>query len=192
VGANVGQYSLALAKTFGARISLRAFEPQRPVFHMLCGTMALNNCLNVKLECAVVSDQDGHQIRIVLPDYDAANNFGALEFEAVQASDNSLLRFSDKEDAVPTVTLDSYAERPHLIKIDAEGMEMKVLQGAARTVANARPVCMVETGKTGLEPVRSFFAGHNYKLFPRGQNAIAIPGELFANRDFLGAVGVPA
>ena len=47
VGGNIGSHSLALSKLFGHRIHIHAFEAQRPVFHMFCGTMALNNVFNV-------------------------------------------------------------------------------------------------------------------------------------------------
>src|ERR1700728_65305 len=42
VGANFGTYTLALARCVGARGKVHAFEPQRTIFHMLAGSVALN------------------------------------------------------------------------------------------------------------------------------------------------------
>jgi len=56
VGANIGTHSLAIAKTFGAKVIVRSFEAQRQVFNMLCGTIALNGLSNVYCHNLAVSD----------------------------------------------------------------------------------------------------------------------------------------
>ncbi len=88
VGAYVGTYSLALSKIFKECIRIRAFEAQRPIYNMLCGTMALNDIHNVRCHLLAVSDRDGEKIEIDLPDYAEPNNFGGLELLAPKNSDN--------------------------------------------------------------------------------------------------------
>ena len=46
-GANIGAHTLALSKIVDPRGAVYAYEPQRPVFQILCGNMALNGRLNV-------------------------------------------------------------------------------------------------------------------------------------------------
>ena len=49
---------------------------------------------------------------------------------------------------VPIATLDSYALTAcHLIKIDVEGMERNVLEGARATIARHQPLLYVENNK---------------------------------------------
>ena len=62
LGANVGTHSLVLAQTFGARVTVHAVEAQRQIFHMLCGTMALNGLDNVRCYRAAVSDRAGERL----------------------------------------------------------------------------------------------------------------------------------
>ncbi|MEC7572681.1 MAG: FkbM family methyltransferase, partial [Pseudomonadota bacterium] len=70
LGANVGTHSLALAKTFDGRITVHAVEAQRQIFHMLCGTMALNGLDNVRCYRAAVSDRAGKTLTYDCPTTD--------------------------------------------------------------------------------------------------------------------------
>jgi len=47
-GANIGTHTVAFAKAVGATGRVLTFEPQRTVFHMLCGNLALNGLSNVQ------------------------------------------------------------------------------------------------------------------------------------------------
>jgi FkbM family methyltransferase len=185
VGANIGHHSLALATTYKSKISIRAFEAQPLVFQMLCGTMALNNLQNVNCECALVSDSNETSISVRLPDYNVANNFGGFEFSAAKYSDNDDMKLDTKNATVRCISIDSFEEKVDLIKIDVEGMEELVLNGAASTISSSRPFCYVETKKTGLEPIRDFFHRAQYKLFTHGDNVLAIPKEWLRDISFL-------
>jgi len=185
IGANIGQHSLALASTFKDKIEIRAFEPQQLIFQMLCGNMALNNIQNVNCECALVSSENGISNSVRLPDYNLENNFGGLEFIKARYSDNGDMRFGVKTANVGCVTVDSFNEHVHLMKIDVEGMEELVLNGALTVISKSRPICYVETKKVGVEPIRAFFDRAQYKVFARGDNVVAIPSEWLINISFL-------
>ena len=47
-GAHVGSHTLWLARCVGPMGRVYAFEPQRPLFHMLCGSLALNGMTHVE------------------------------------------------------------------------------------------------------------------------------------------------
>ena len=185
IGANVGQHTLALATTFKDSIKIRAFEPQRPIFQMLCDTLALNKCQNVNCEFALVGAESGKVITVRLPDYSALNNFGGFEFVKAAISDNDDMQLDETEEVIPCRTVDSYAEHVHLMKIDVEGMELEVLAGARETIAQMQPICYVETCKVGEEPIQAFFTGIGYKVFARNDNIVAIPNVNFSNLRFL-------
>lgn len=88
VGANIGTHTLAIAKIFNDKVSIRAFEAQRFIYYMLCGAVAINGLMNVICENVAVSDANLVEIEIELPNYLRTNNFGGLELIPPARSDN--------------------------------------------------------------------------------------------------------
>jgi FkbM family methyltransferase len=137
VGANIGSHTLPLAAMVGRDGRVHAFEPQRVVFQTLCANMALNSVANVECHRLALSNSaDG----LRLPDlpYEQENNFGAVE----------LTRFTEGH-PVPVARLDDTLDLPRcrLIKVDVEGMEQRVLEGARATIARHRPFLYVENDR---------------------------------------------
>ena len=68
---------------------------------------------------------------------------------------------------VPTITLDALLERalpPTFIKIDVEGAEFAVLQGASTILTKHRPVVYLESGDETRDACRALFAVHGYSM----------------------------
>jgi FkbM family methyltransferase len=161
VGSNIGTHSIALAKKYGNRISVRAFEAQRQIYYMLCGNVAINGLDNVVCEYLAVSDVSDQTIDIALPDYNAVNNFGGVELVKPNYSDNQDMVKPNTESVV-TCTLDSFDEPVDFIKMDVEGMEHLALAGAKGLLAKYRPVCFIEIMKTDQNRVKEIFKELNY------------------------------
>ena len=176
LGANVGTHSLALAKTFDGRITVHAVEAQRQIFHMLCGTMALNGLDNVRCYRAAVSERAGETLTYDLPDYRQANNLGGLELVPPVKSDNAELVKAGRE-AAPTITIDSFAVKVDLIKLDVEGMELRVLEGGRHTIARDKPIIFLEFIKLNQDAIVGFFRQQGYHGYVRGGELLAIPPE---------------
>ena len=176
VGANIGTHTLAIAKTLGSRVTVRAFEAQRHVFDMLQETVRLNGLTNVRSHLNAVSDVGGKQIQIAVPDYDDENNFGGIELETAKSSDNGGVEKPGTE-VVKTVTLDSFNERVDFVKMDIEGMEDRALRGSVRMIERHRPIVFVEVHKTDGDFVKTFFRSRGYDGFLRGEDLIAVPRE---------------
>ena len=69
---------------------------------------------------------------------------------------------------VPTLPLDTLLETlpaPSFVKIDVEGAELAVLQGAERLLREVRPSVYVEVDEGSAEDVYALFAGHRYEAF---------------------------
>lgn len=177
VGANIGTHSLALAVAFRGKIKIRAFEPQQAIFQLLCGTLAINNVEDVECHPVVVNSRDGDAMRVQMPDYHSANNFGGFEFLQPKNSDNQEMKKSDKLSSVSTVSLDSFNEEVHLIKIDVEGMEDEVLRGAIKTISKYRPICYVEINKTNTDFVLNYFERLDYVISIQGGYILALPNK---------------
>lgn len=154
-GANIGAHTLPLAHQVGPRGVVYAFEPQRPIYEILCANMALNGRQNVRCRCEAVGDAAGE---IIVPsiDYDAEANFSGLSLGGYQSGER-----------VPVVTIDSLEmPRCDLIKVDVEGMELAVLRGAAQTIERFHPILYVENDRVESSPA---LVGHlmasGYRLY---------------------------
>jgi FkbM family methyltransferase len=136
IGANMGAHTVFLAQATGPRGCVRAFEPQRVLFQILCANIALNTLDNVYTYHAAAGREEA-TITVPRLDYAVVQNFGSL----------SLGNWSEG-DRVPMITVDSlHLPACHLMKIDVEGMEAEVLAGAAQTIRQFRPVLYVENDR---------------------------------------------
>ncbi|MGC2413717.1 MAG: FkbM family methyltransferase [Stellaceae bacterium] len=179
-GANFGTYSLGLAPLLGTRGKIHAFEPQRLIFNMLAGSIALNGLVNVYCYNMALGDHEG---TVELPqfDYGRALNFGSIEFGPVQREPLTQQRGQDpaRAEHVPLTTLDRFAfPRVDMIKIDVEGMELRVLAGAEETIRRCRPVMYVEVLKTDAAALRAKIVSYGYDVHDNKMNYLCIPSEL--------------
>jgi FkbM family methyltransferase len=170
VGANIGAHTIYLAKAVGPRGLVYAIEPQRQLYQMLVGNLALNEIANTSVFMGALADdsyggakrwaktdEGTGTIKVPPIDYGSAGNFGATE----------LGKRSKKGEAVPVVTLDSLGlNRVRFIKIDVEGMECAVLRGASETLSRDRPILYVENDRAEhSRELISLILGARYRLF---------------------------
>jgi len=125
VGANIGSFTLPVARHLGASGRVIAIESSPKVFPYLRQNVALNALTNVSLIQCAASEND----RLEAPFYEAPiDNFGMGSLGA---------QFHDAPISVMTRTLDSILEerqieRVNLIKVDVEGFEVAVFRGAEK------------------------------------------------------------
>lgn len=135
-GANIGAHTLSLAKFVGPGGHVLALEPQRSVFQLLCGNLALNGIEHVEAIHAAVGSEPG-SIAVPRLNSRVRQNFGGLSLEGAKQGDQ-----------VRLLTLDSLQLAAcHFLKIDVEGMEGEVLRGATATIERHRPVLYVENDR---------------------------------------------
>lgn len=140
VGANIGAHTVHLSRMAGEDGRVIAFEPQRLPFQTLCANIALSSRTNVHAYQMGLGHEAGEASEVLL-DPTAAINFGGVSLQGAQSGTHPLLR-------VPVQTLDSFALPVcHFLKIDVEGMELAVLQGARATLARCRPIVFLENDR---------------------------------------------
>lgn len=131
-GANMGAHALALARAVGPAGHLHAFEPQQALFHLLCGTMTLNDVDWVCCHHAALGARPGWGIVPPL-DYSMPGNFAEMRLARGGAGQR-----------VEIMALDAVElPRLSLVKIDVAGMEAEVIDGARTHIARHRPLLYV-------------------------------------------------
>ena len=152
IGANVGLYTLPAARAVGPTGHVVAFEPMPRNLRILRRHLALNGCGRVEVCDAAVCDEVG-PLRM-------ADGDSPSEFHASPAG-----RWE-----IPGITLDGwFSERrtpsPDVVKIDVEGSDEAVLQGAAHTFAKYRPLIYLALhGERQRRGCAVLLAAWNYRV----------------------------
>jgi len=129
VGASLGDYTLTFSEMVGPDGLVWAFEPNPPTFECLEHNM--RGRTNVQIYQKALGSL-GELAATVIPD---TNNIGASRLER------------DPDGQVGCWLLDSFQhdfERIDFLKIDAEGWEPLILDGAKETIMKFRPVILIE------------------------------------------------
>ena len=153
-GANIGTLTIPLAKIVGPEGRVIAFEPQRILYNLLCGNIALNECWNVLAYPVALGV--GGTIKVPPLDYSEVRNFGGLSLSNKTPGEEVLIKSVD-EFHLPSC---------RLIKADVEGMEVDVLRGAKDTILGCHPFLYVEDDrKENSERLRGLMQDFGYRLY---------------------------
>jgi FkbM family methyltransferase len=161
IGANIGTHSVFFSRQVGPEGTVLAIEAQPEIYSLLLRNLALNDCLNVHGLNAAAGEAMG-EIELPALDYGRDGNFGALSF---RIEDVSRYLPANKDSAniqLPVLPLDALLDGRRLgdpqiknctlLKIDAEGMEREVLDGAVRVVEKFRPILYLENNNREASP----------------------------------------
>lgn len=143
VGANIGVTTLFFAREVGEKGLVVAFEPVPENLKRLKDNVAVNHLQNVRVyEVALGDTEDTVEISFS-PD---SVGIATLRSDVAQRYHG---RYRMYKVSIKVLPLDLLLERenlppPNLIKIDVEGYEYSVLQGARRTIEQYKPRLLVE------------------------------------------------
>ncbi|MGB5823286.1 MAG: FkbM family methyltransferase [Proteocatella sp.] len=134
IGANIGNHTVYFAKICKAK-QVYSFEPQKNIFDILQKNLEINNISNkVKLYNMGVGKEHFYASIDVLD----TNNYGMSKINKmnkgsveINSLDSLLLKEVDSVD---------------MIKIDVEGMELDVLNGAKEILKKYKPIIYIEAG----------------------------------------------
>lgn len=132
IGAQAGFYTLILSCLVGGDGKVYAVEPFAENLRYLLAHVSVNGLRNVEVIAVALCEKTG------------------LENFSVDCgrSQNRLVSRGKSNLRVPTASLDDLIEcwgcaPPHLIKMDVEGAEARVLQGARTTLRRFRPILFI-------------------------------------------------
>ncbi len=192
IGANVGLFTKAAAFLAGPGGTVVAFEPDADAMDLLTRTQGVSPASDppICLVHAAVSDATGYA-QFAIPRRSRAAN-AIAGFGSTQTGGVAQIR------TVPCATLDAFLGRfepPWVLKIDVEGAEVKVLQGAERMLSEVRPWIDCEVAGENAQEVFRILTDHEYRLVDASNaegaplnlsdqeqipcNTIAVPREQF-------------
>jgi FkbM family methyltransferase len=174
LGANAGFFSVLAARLVGPEGKCVAFDPMP------------ENCASIREQCEL---NPGLRIEVIQAAVADTTGRGRFAGQAPGCSMGHLATGSDPASALTEVamlTLDHAAERygpPDFVKVDVEGAEAAVLEGAPTVLNKIRPVLLLEIhGPSCLGAVHALLDRAGYCAFTlEGQPADAIaagPGHL--------------
>jgi len=193
VGANIGLYSMIVAKIVGEQGRVHAFEPCRRTFDRLKGNLQLNRRHNVEIHPMALSDSAGElDMTVSLDGYDGWNTLAPqivgnhAAVEKVQTA-----RWDD-------IYASICGERTvAMMKVDIEGWESRFLAGAQRFLSTEdAPLLQLEfndenakaAGSSGKEVYR-ILTDLGYRMFKYSEQSVLCPEPV---RDYYSYVNIIA
>jgi FkbM family methyltransferase len=208
IGAHHGLYTLLASKRVGRRGRVIAFEPSPRELRRLVKHVRLNRCRNVGVEpCALGNAPVDADLFLVDGFRDWGNSLRPPTVAEPTSKVNVRVRRLD--DALAELAV----ERVDFIKLDAEGAELAVLQGASKLLQKApRPAILAEVEDVRTRPwgyaareIMQQLARWNYRWFALSEvgtlypvsadeefydaNFVALPDE--RAEEFLGMLAAP-
>ncbi|WP_263770466.1 FkbM family methyltransferase [Propionivibrio soli] len=161
VGAHVGYFAVLFRLCAGERGSVLAFEPMPNTYRGLLRNVLGNRFRNLMVLPLALSDTGGE---------------ATFFLDSKNEGESSLVPRDGKSCVVQVSSLDDLfrdglEQRPRVLKLDAEGVELKILKGGARFFASHAPdlvICehnrgALENGGASADDLRHFFTERGYR-----------------------------
>ena len=143
IGANFGFHTLEFADLVGNDGHIFSFEPQKLVYYQLCGNVILNGYDNVTTYNVALGNENSTL---------KMENLQYYSNETINIGNAHLNQYYDNGyNWVEVKKLDDYEfENVSVIKIDVQGYEPNVLNGAIKTINKHRPFIFIEVEEPQL------------------------------------------
>ena len=168
-GANEGLYTLFASRRVGAGGRVWAFEPSKREFARLQQNLSLNQLQNVQAFQVALADLDGEgDLSIAGYEHEGQNTLGAFVHQGVslKRTERVTVRTLD------SVVRDANLQKVDVIKLDVEGAEYRVIEGARTVLTKHRPVVLFEASDAALQQQQSsldsltrLLSSFKYRLF---------------------------
>lgn len=172
IGANIGLFSLSVAKEFPT-VAIFAIEASPRVYTTLQDNIMLNHLQNIKAIQLGLANTDTAELSF----YSDETKYGTGSFAPI---------FTDKAEMVKCAKLDTLISNEiiptniQLIKIDVEGFELQVFQGAAQLLEHASALTILfefvdwaeQNAGNKKGAAQEYLISLNYSLFKLHKNKL--------------------
>lgn len=141
IGANIGAHTFSMAKLVGPKGMIIAFEPMKWAHDKLKTNIELNSFSNIVIEKIALSNK---------------NDTGSAAFRTSWDKYDSSSDGISAEPSIVFQQLDNYVKIHNIssidfIKLDVDGFEYKIIEGAIETLNKFKPTIIMELGNYTLE-----------------------------------------
>jgi FkbM family methyltransferase len=151
-GANDGLYSLFAARKVGPSGTVLAFEPSAREFERLNKNCRLNGLTNVRaFKIALAAGAGVGALRTAGYEHEGQNTLGRFIYNGVECLRTETVTL----DALDTLLARHRFPVPDVIKMDVEGAEHAVLQGARTVLTAHHPLILLELSDGALREQHS-------------------------------------
>ena len=161
VGANEGYITLPLAMMVENAGHIYSIEPHPANISILNENIQLNNLSNITVIPEAASDTNG------IMKFSGDKAWGTLVHDQIKGG-----LINVRVDLLDNMIPDNLKASIKLIKIDAEGNEIRIIRGAKNLISSARPVIVFEVNLSllayldiSIKETFDFFSSNNYRLF---------------------------
>ena len=173
IGANIGEWTIYMAKMVGEFGRVYSFEPHSIINQALKKTVLVNNFPQVSISENALSNQMGES-NLIIP-YDSHQMMIAGESRIGLENESWNIKTdvaSTKTVKVKTTTLDYFSSKNNIkqldfVKIDVEGNEHLILEGGQDTFRNHKPTLILEGGcekKEDREKISALLQSWGYDI----------------------------
>lgn len=158
IGANIGIYSCIMANHVGVKGSVIAFEPMPENLEELYSNIALNQLKNIEVNELALSNRQ-QDFNLYVPFAHQQGSTGCTQiwnpgdWVSVGSTDATTLDIAFQK------------ERLDFIKIDTQGHEFEILQGAFSTIERFQPLILCEVFEENRTKVFDLMKSWNYAIF---------------------------
>lgn len=166
VGANVGLFTFCAAALAGPAGSVLAVEPDLWLAGLLTRSAQLvrrqpHASALVTVLCTAAAENTGVSQLQISQRGRAANHLAKTAGSSQVGGD----RYSQPTITVSLDFLLEYFPPPSVLKIDAEGAEVKILQGSTKLLRTARPIIWCEVSRENSQAVADLLHAADYKIY---------------------------
>ncbi len=174
IGANVGLYSCVLANHVGQAGTVISFEPMPECLVQLHRNVEINEFNNVKIRPVALSNSVG-MMELYVPPSHPGGPSGATK--VWNPDDWNVVG------NVQATTLDEafHGDRLDLIKIDVEGHEVNVIEGALSVIGKFLPIILCEVSHETRNTILNYASSLRYRAFTESPSGTLAP--LSQNQD---------
>lgn len=148
IGANDGLFSLFASRYVGEDGCVFAFEPSEREFARLQANISLNNITNIRpYQLALYNTNGSKAFHVAGYEHEGQNTLGSFIYDGVSQDrvENVTLRRLDD------VSIEHHLEHIDIIKMDVEGAEHAILEGALRILREQKPIILLELSDQALQ-----------------------------------------
>lgn len=196
VGANAGFFSVLLGALTGKSGQVLSIEPGAHNLSRLKNNLSLNGFSHVTVSDRPVTDKEG-EVSFFINSDDSGGNalWDPRQFPGNRKTSENPIAHTLSATTLERAVADAGLRVPRLIKIDTEGAEQRILEGAGSLIRDRKvPYVVAELHEFGLNQMgcsqaslRAVMEGHGYStflLYPDGSLPKLIPPGTLIQSDY--------